>query len=82
MNYPTYPYYSQDEMDKCSNDYMDKCSNDFMDKFPMINTKQINVNDQLKKNITKIYIVERVEYNPINFSHSNYNDVPKFSLFV
>lgn len=78
MNYPTYPYYLENKIDDCSND----CSNDYTDKYPIINIKQINVDEQLKQNINNIYIVERIEYNPINFSHSNNYLVPRFSLFV
>lgn len=82
MNYPTYPYYLKYKIDEYTNDCDDECSNDYTDKFPIINIKQINVDEQLKKNITNIYIVERVEYNPINFSHSDNYLVPRFSIFV
>ena len=51
-------------------------------EYPLINIKSYDVNDLLNMNIEQIYIVERIGYNPINFNHSNYNTIPKYSIFI
>ncbi len=65
---PSYPY-----VDEKSSEYL---------KYPLINTQTFNVNDLLAQGIQEIYIVERVGYNPINFSHSDNYQIPKLSIFV
>ena len=51
-------------------------------EYPLVNIKTFNVDDLLAQGIEKIYIVERVGYNPINFSYPDYYQVPKFSIFI
>ena len=52
--------------------------------YPLINTKILSVSDIISANpgITGISIGERVSYNPINYNCSNYNNVPKFAIFI
>jgi hypothetical protein len=68
MSNPSYPY-----IDETSDEYLE---------FPLVNIKTFNVNDLLSCEIEHIYIVERVGYNPINFSHPDYYKIPKFSIFI
>lgn len=65
---PSYPY-----VDEKSAEYLN---------YPLINIKKYNVNDILSQGIKEIYIVERVGYNPINFSHPDDYHTPKFSVFI
>jgi hypothetical protein len=61
--------------------YINEKSSDFL-KYPLINTQTYNINELLSQGIEQIYIVERIGYNPINFSHSDNYQIPKFSIFV
>ena len=52
--------------------------------YPLVNVQTFSVNDIINDNpgITEIVISERICYNPINYNCSNYNSIPKFSVFV
>lgn len=49
---------------------------------PTIQTIILDVNTILSTGVTSIIIIERVGYNPINFNHSDYYLIPKFSVFI
>lgn len=51
-------------------------------KFPLISIKKYNINKILKDGDFGIICSERNSYGQINFNHSNYNEVPKFSVFI
>jgi hypothetical protein len=70
LNSYNYPYINHD----------DKCGDNI--KYPIINIQTFNVNTLISNNINIINISERVSYNPINFSYSDYYLVPKFSIFI
>jgi len=61
--------------------YIDEKSNEYL-KYPLINIQTFNVNYLLSQEIKQIYIIERVGYNPINFSHPNNYKTPRFSIFI
>lgn len=50
--------------------------------YPLINEKIYNIDELLSQGINEIYVVERVAYNPINFSHSNNYKIPRLSIFI
>jgi hypothetical protein len=92
INSINYPYLSSNNSNNNDNNHLmnyNKVNNhnnvnigDLNDKYPLINKKVIDINNLSSHNINDIFIIERVCYNPINFNHSNYYEIPRFSIFI
>ena len=63
-----------------NSNYPNPNSND--SQYPLINTSIFDINTFISQNISQILIVERIGYNPINFSHSNDYIIPRFNVFI
>jgi hypothetical protein len=81
INSINYPYLSSSNNNNNSN-HNNVNIGDLNNKYPLIHKKDIDVNNLLSHNINDIFIIERVCYNPINFNHSNYYEIPRFSIFI
>lgn len=68
ISVPTYPYINE------------KLTN--LIDYPLINKKIYNIDELISQGINQIYVIERVAYNPINFSHSDNYMIPKLSVFI
>ena len=55
---------------------------DNIDTYPLINIKTYDIDSLISLDIEQIYIIERVGYSFINYSHSDNYTIPKLSIFI